>query len=359
MKSKLVNILILSLVAWMQGANAELLNQVVPEERADEKQNLEPKAAQPLDVEVNEMAKSAAAGTVKKVPNLSGDVVDSDEETSNIGEEFTGPDIDLLGVRIGMTPNEVRKIFESKKEYTLYDDTVVSLGVRTRNGKKALRNSDRVGSQFALKEDRNSKETIRLIYTLAPSESRLISVARLISYHGLGPKKEKLASSVKSKYGEPTIMNKRGLAVLNLHYLYRKDKGMAVYKGQPSVSAAYKTICASQVKNESGNPIGRFWGGIASPRKYAKKFRVGYSKGGRLGYYDLKSLVGNKCEVTFTANISALHSKNSGITTASFYMNGVALAQEANRRTLELLEGVIAEENAKAEIKMENISPEL
>ncbi|MBW1792698.1 MAG: peptidoglycan-binding protein [Deltaproteobacteria bacterium] len=222
------------------------------------------------------------------------------------------PDIDVIGLRLGMTAEEATKILESKGyiEQKPSARSYGTLAYKTLIGGKVLSETKRIISSNYSKQDELKTDNIILRYPLAPNKRVVYAIDRNVSYKAkeFSPAKEKILTAIISKYG------KESLSFLNDRKWFYDAKGNVIHDSMLAISAA----C----------------GGYSSPNNLyelnAPQFMFGENNQANKQLLYIAEHY-EKCHALLEVGIGERATK--GIAISTIYNSGAYL-QEASRKTL-------------------------
>lgn len=159
--------------------------------------------------------------------------------SANSVRNVTMPDIDVVGLRLGMTTQEAAKILESKGyiEQKPSARSYGTLAYKTLIGGKVLTETKRLISSNYSKQDKSKTDKIILRYPLAPNESEVYAIDREVSYSSkeFSPAKDKILAAVIGKYGKESLSLM--LATDNRKWFY-DAKGNVIHDNMLAISSA-------------------------------------------------------------------------------------------------------------------------
>lgn len=175
----------------------------------------------------------------------SGTVLTSETQGGNITTQM-GPDI--VGIRLGMAPGEVRRILEGRPGMRVNEARSALMYQPIAGHPKRIPNSDYVASIFATPV-RGNLENITVVFTPVAGRERAISIERKQDFSaGQKPSIEATVGALVDKYGPYSYKLSPGGPFIN--YFWRFDSQAKLRDKKPDVpeGTGYSDICRNPAR---------------------------------------------------------------------------------------------------------------
>lgn len=196
-----------------------------------------------------EKLKQGSPSNVPAQPYLSVQTSSDTVLTSNIPDRNdTRAGHNILGIQLGMTPSEVRKILEGRPGMRVNEARSALMYQPISGHPKRIPNSDYVASIFAT-PIRGNLENITVVFTPVAGRERAISIERKQDFPiGQKPSIEATVGALVDKYGPYSYKLSPGGPFIN--YFWRFDSQAKLRDIKPDVSEGrgYSDICGNPAR---------------------------------------------------------------------------------------------------------------
>lgn len=168
--------------------------------------------------------------------------------TSETPRNDTRAGLNILGIQLGMTPNEVRKILDTRPGVKVREVRGVLMYQPASGSPKPIPNSTYV-KELNTFPDPISTERIIVTFTPTAGRERAISVERSQTFHpGQQPTIDATVEALVEKYGPLSYKRKPNPLGVFIDYFWRFDSSSKLLKANTGPVGAESDVCASSAR---------------------------------------------------------------------------------------------------------------